>query len=203
MFLMMLWQAWHIRNEVVRHELPPSMEVSKRFLVSYLDSIIGIKVDLSSVTIKGGSTVSYDNTSGLPHATIGFKFSMDGSYAHDGSTCAGMVLRDDKRAIIFSSCRQLFSCRDSLEAELNACMEGLSFAIQRSDLQVEIEMDSTIALKLIQAKEVDRSVYSSLIMEIRYLMSLLDSFITHVNRSQNKVSDTIAKFIRLEGRTMT
>ena len=40
-------------------------------------------------------------------------------------------------------------------------------------------------------------------MEIRYLMSLRDSCITHVNRSQNKVSDSIAKFARLEGRTMT
>ena len=105
--------------------------------------------------------------------------------------------------VIFSSCRQLFSCRDSLEAELSACMEGLSFAIQRSDLPVEIEMDSIVAFKLIQAKEIDRSVYSSLIMEIRHLMSLRDSCITHINHSQNKVSDSLAKFARLEGRTMT
>ena len=92
---------------------------------------------------------------------------MRGSYGDDGSAGSGMVLRDDKGAIIFSSCRQLFLCRDSLEAELSACMEGLSFAIQRSDLSVEIKMDSIVAVKLIQAKEVDRSVYSSLITEIR------------------------------------
>lgn len=64
-------------------------------------------------------------------------------------------------------------------------------------------MDSIVAFKLIQAKEIDRSVYSSLIMEIRHLMSLRDSCITHVDRSQNKVSDSIAKFACVGGRTMT
>ena len=66
-----------------------------------------------------------------------------------------------------------------------------------------IEMDSIVVENLIQAKEVDISVYASLIKEIRYLMSLHDSCITHINRSQNKVSDSLAKFARLEGRTMT
>ncbi|VAI50252.1 hypothetical protein VPH35_106370 [Triticum aestivum] len=82
-------------------------------------------------------------------------------------------------------------------------MEGLSFAIQRSVLPIMIEMDSIVAMKLIQAKEVDGSIYTSLIKEIRYLMSLRNSCITHINRSQNKVSDSLAKFARLEGRTMT
>lgn len=99
--------------------------------------------------------------------------------------------------------RQLFFCRDALEAELCACMEGLSFSIQRSELPVQIDMDSIIAVKLIQASEVDRSVYSSIIKEIRYLMSLRENCITHVSRSQNKVSDSLAKFARSEGRTMT
>ena len=162
MLLMMLWRAWHIRNEVVHHKPPPPMEASKHFLVSYLDSIIGIKVDLSSETSKGKSVVSCDNFAAQPHAIIKengpkwsapksgwVKLSTDGSYGDDGSAGSGMVLRDDKGAIIFSSCRQLFSCRDSLEAELSACMEGLSFVIQRSDLPVEIEMDSIVAFKLI------------------------------------------------------
>ena len=83
-----------------------------------------------------------------------------------------MVLRDEKDAISFSSCRLLFSCRDFIEAELCACMEGLSLAIQRSDLTIMIEMDSPVAVKLIQAKEVDRSIYVSLIKEIRYIFCL-------------------------------
>ena len=86
----------------------------------------------------------------------------------------------------------------TLEAELCVCMEGLSLS-----LPVMIQMDSLVAVKLIQAKEVDRSIYASLIKEIRYFMSLRESCITHINHSQNKVSDNIGKFACLEGRTMT
>ncbi|VAI38667.1 unnamed protein product [Triticum turgidum subsp. durum] len=114
-----------------------------------------------------------------------------------------MVLRDVKGKIIFSSCRVLFSCCESLEAELCACIEGLSFALQRSDLPIIIEMDSIVAVKLIQGREEDRSIYASLIKEIRHLLSLRDSCITHVNHTQNNVSDSLAKFARDKGRTMT
>lgn len=123
-----------------------------------------------------------------PAPTCGLvKLSVDGSYGEDGSAGAGMVLRDEAGAVIFSSCRQLFSCPEALEAELCACMEGLSFAIHRSERPIEVEMDSLVAVKLIQANEVDRLAYTSLIKEFKYLMSLHESSITHLKRSQNKV----------------
>ena len=78
----------------------------------------------------------------------------------------------------------LFSCREALEAELCACMECPSFALQRSDLPIIIEMDSIVFVKFIQGREEDRSIYASLIKEIRHLLSLRDSCITHVNRTQ-------------------
>ena len=56
---------------------------------------------------------------------------------------------------------------------------------------------------MIQKREEDRSVYASLVKEIKYLLSLRETCITHVIRSQNKVSDCLATFARLEGRTMT
>lgn len=131
------------------------------------------------------------------------KLNVDGSYTEGHKAGVGMVLWDDKGSIIFSSCRELFSCHEVLEAELCACMEGLSFAIQRSDLSIIVEMDSIVAVKLIHARDLDRSVYSLIVREIKYLMGLCDSCITHVNRTQNKVSDSLARFARMEGRTMT
>ena len=64
-------------------------------------------------------------------------------------------------------------------------------------------MDSLIAVKLIQDMDVDRSIYLSLIKETRYLMSIRETCIIYISHSQNKVSDSIAKFARLEARTMT
>ena len=96
----------------------------------------------------------------------------DGSFSPDDRAGSGMVLRDESGAIIFSSCMQLFSCRDALEAELGVCMKGLSLALSPTDLPVAIEMDSSVAVKMIQACGVDRSMYSSSVKEIKYLLSL-------------------------------
>ena len=163
---------------------------------------------------KGKSIISFDRT--LTHAEAPVpaalkwvappegwvKLNTDGSF-HDGRAGAGMVLRDPSGDVIFSACRTLYSCREALEAELGACMEGLSLAIQRSDRPVTIELDSLVAIKLIQEQEKDRSIYASLVKEIRYLLSLRESCITHLNRTQNQVSDSLANFARTEGRTMT
>ena len=42
MLYMTLWHIWHCRNEIVHGETPPCIEASQRFLISYLDSILGI-----------------------------------------------------------------------------------------------------------------------------------------------------------------
>lgn len=56
---------------------------------------------------------------------------------------------------------------------------------------------------MIQGRDHDRSVYASLVKEVIYLLSLRENSIPHVSRSQNKVSDSLANFTRVEGRTMT
>lgn len=43
MLLMTLWMIWFVWNEVVHNKPAPPVEVSARFLQSYLDSILGIK----------------------------------------------------------------------------------------------------------------------------------------------------------------
>ena len=183
--------------------------------MSYLESLIAIKTNTYMDPAKGKSIISYDRM--LLQAYIApspvvpkwaappkgcVKLNTDRSF-DAGRAGAGMVLRAPLGGVIFSACRTLYSCREALEAELCACMEGLSLAIQRSDLPVAIEMDSLVAIKLIQEKDKDRSIYASLVKEIRYLLSLRESCITHVNRTQNQVSDSLANFARTEGRTMT
>ncbi|KAI4965720.1 hypothetical protein ZWY2020_051869 [Hordeum vulgare] len=82
-------------------------------------------------------------------------------------------------------------------------MEGISFAIQRSDLPILIEMDSSRAVAMISSGGPDRSMYASLVGEIKYLMSLRKTCINLIPRSQNKPSDRLASFGRIQGRTMT
>uniref|UniRef100_A0A8R7UWG1 RNase H type-1 domain-containing protein n=1 Tax=Triticum urartu TaxID=4572 RepID=A0A8R7UWG1_TRIUA len=113
-----------------------------------------------------------------------------------------MVQRDCLGKIIFSSCKVLFSRRDALEAELCACMEGISLAIQGSELSICVEMDSVVAVNMVKDRDTDRSIFASLVNEIKHLMSLHTTSVFHINRNQNVVSDYLAKFARIEGRTI-
>ena len=61
----------------------------------------------------------------------------------------------------------------------------------RSELPIIVEMDSMVAVKLIQSHEIGRSLYSSIVRKIRHLMRLRRTSITLVNRTQNKVSDSL------------
>lgn len=79
--------------------------------------------------------------------------------------------------------------------QLGACMEYLSLALLRTDLPVAIEIDSLVAVNMIQASDADRLLYSSLVQEIKYMMTLRGTSITHVSCFQNKVSDDLANYM--------
>jgi hypothetical protein len=62
-----------------------------------------------------------------------------------GAAGAGMILRDAQGQIVFSSCRSLQRCGSALEAELCACLEGMSLALQWSQQDVLVEQNSAAA----------------------------------------------------------
>ena len=89
-----------------------------------------------------------------------------------------------------------------MESELCACMEGLSIAIQRTELPIHVEMDSLAAVNMINEQNNDRSIFASLVREIKHQLSLRRTYVTHVARGQNAVSAFLAKFARTETRTV-
>jgi hypothetical protein len=140
--MMLLWRIWHVRNEVVHHKPPPPAEASRRFLCSYVDSLLTIKYYPHDDGVKGKAPADQQAISKAaqnhlaagpsaakerwtrPPADWG-KLNVDGSYVEatkEGG--AGTILRDEAGSIIFSSCRYIPSCSSPLEAELAACLEG-------------------------------------------------------------------------------
>jgi ribonuclease HI len=192
-----------VRNELVHSKPASPMDVSIRFLQSYMESLMAIKSNVHADPGKGKAYVSLDRVTRpareyavVPRwarSLLGWaKLNTDGSFVTSDDAGAGMILRNSSGGIILSACRALFSCRDALEAELCACMEGLSSSIQRTKQPITIEMDSSAAVSMITCDGIDRSVYASLVNEIRYLLSLRQTCITHISRSQNKASDSLA-----------
>ena len=53
MILMTLWRAWHVRNEIVHGKPPPPVEASRRFLLSYMESLLQIKYHSGEDMVKG------------------------------------------------------------------------------------------------------------------------------------------------------
>jgi hypothetical protein len=57
MILMTLSRIWHVPNEIIHLKPAPSIESSKRFLCSYIDSIMSIKQDQYADAVKGKMVV--------------------------------------------------------------------------------------------------------------------------------------------------
>jgi hypothetical protein len=112
------------------------------------------------------------------------------------------VLRDESGAILVSACAFLQACQSPLEAELEACRQGVGLALEWSNNPCVIEMDCSEAVKMISSEKLDRSAYSAIIQEIKHQMSATQVFEIHlISREQNIVSHTLANLGRTSGRT--
>jgi ribonuclease HI len=217
--LLLLWRIWHVRNEVVHNKKAPPVEASRRFLCSYIDTIMTIKYRPQADHIKGKAPVS-DCMVRPIHVDVRVaeanekrswsrpeegwvKLNVDGSFHQEsGEAGIGMILRDSSGDIIFSSCRQLFTCSSPLEAELAACMEGCALTLQWNNLPCIIEVDSLEAVSMLKAGGDDRSANAFLLRETKRLMSEMAGFrVEHIRREQNLVSDALANMGRTEART--
>jgi hypothetical protein len=170
--LMTLWRIWHNRNEIVHNKPAPSIESSKRYLCSYVDSLMTVKYCSPADDVKGKQPVvsEYCNTKrsmtkdpGQPRkwckpAEGIIKLNVDGSFdAATGVGGAGMVLRDEEGAVIFTACRYLPSCASPLEAELAACYDGVQLAREHADVECVVEMDCQEAICMITSQIEDRA----------------------------------------------
>lgn len=128
---LLLHHVWHIHNELTDNKPAPPAKKSRRFLCSYVDSLLFVKQFLLKVVSYSGRALKEKTqadrwkkvrlkwTASAPGCV---KLNVDGSFIHEtGAAGAGMVFRDHNGDIIFTACRVLWSCSSPLEAELVAC----------------------------------------------------------------------------------
>lgn len=187
--LMTMWRIWYGRNEVAHYKPMPLVESSKRFLNSYIDSLLSIKQAPKADPAKGKTVVSYDpdcckkgmmkkeEPYVLPPkpwimpARGRVKLNVDGSFsATDSNGGLGMIIRDENGSIIVSACKFLSSCCSPLYAELEACREDIAMALEWSLAPCTIEMDCEEAVHMIKEEGIDRSVFSSTVQEIKHFL---------------------------------
>jgi hypothetical protein len=99
---------------------------------------------------------------------------------------------------ILSACRFLSDCDSPLEAELQACLEGLELSLQYCQFPIIIESDCAQMIEAVRSKEKDRSSYLHLISEIKLSSQTRVYDFVKVERLQVRVSHCLANFARAE-----
>uniref|UniRef100_A0ACD5X7K4 Uncharacterized protein n=1 Tax=Avena sativa TaxID=4498 RepID=A0ACD5X7K4_AVESA len=112
-----------------------------------------------------------------------------------------MVLRDSAGHVIFAACRQLFHCRDTVDAELAALEEGINLALHWTPLPFVAESDCAEARDLLKPQTPNTSVYAARVRNIRELCKERDVSLARVDREANRVSHELAKLDRVGPKT--
>ena len=138
--LMIAWRAWYARNEVTHDKPLPSVEGSRRFIRSYMQSLDNICRATPEKIMKGKQIIgdwrsdvhetrrrpaTQEGWSSPPSGVL--KLNVDGAFvAQTGLAGAGMILWRSNGSIIFSACRDLDSVRRRLMRSCRHAWRGSS-----------------------------------------------------------------------------
>jgi hypothetical protein len=103
--------------------------------------------------------------------------------------------------VIFSACRALDNCRDAVDAELAAIVEGLKLALHWSNLHFTIETDCAEVAALIMEQTPNTSVFAFTISTVRELLRERESSLVMISREVNGLAHELAKIGRVQRRT--
>ena len=158
--LMIARRIWHARDEVTHDKELPAIEGSRRFIYSYMQSLANIRSMTPEQIMKGKLVPEAEAVEvravqhpvhvvwQRPPAGL-LKLNVDGAFiAQSGRAGTGMILRRSDGSIVFSACSDLHRCLSAPEAELQACMEGLRFALDMSQERVSLDTDSAQLVQL-------------------------------------------------------
>jgi hypothetical protein len=138
--LLLLWRAWHLRNDVIHHKGDATIASSAIFLQTYLGETINPSFEYSDHKGKQTCyTVSLCrdlNTTATPSIQpqwiappVGWtKLNVDGSFSdREGARGAGLVLRNSDGKVLLAACAHLPNCDEAEEAEAHAALLGLRY----------------------------------------------------------------------------
>jgi hypothetical protein len=154
--LLILWRAWHLRNDSIHAKGECTIAGSAGFLTSYALALDIAKTKLGpDVDLKGkrkvneGAAVKKEPVfSNLGHKRTQavskapppgwVKINTDGAFCpRTGEASVGVIARDHQGVTILSAWRFIRHCGSPEEAEAEACLEGIRLAaewVRGSDL---------------------------------------------------------------------
>jgi ribonuclease HI len=193
--LLLLWRAWHLRNDIVHQEGRATIGDSVLFLQAYCSAGVETDKEKSGVAYASPSeqTVQRQHWKAPPPGWI--KVNTDGSFnIANPPGFARAVARDHTGKVIFVASKILQGCEDAEEAEARAALFGVSLAKNFDHQQLILESDITSTVIALCTKGRDRSPNWLTIDDTKAVLeSLREHRVVHVRREGNKVADALAK----------
>ena len=82
----------------------------------------------------------------------------------------------------------------SVQAKLRALKDGLQLALDLEIPNLEIEMDSTVTVKLLHSTNSPNAFLSSIVNDCRYLLERFEAYtLKHIYREANECADILTK----------
>jgi ribonuclease HI len=201
---LILWRARTVYNNITHQSGSSLISDSVFFLLNYSESCEQAKKKEAVVSSKGKEPCSRsDNRASAdvqrwkPPPVGWSKINFDGSFVeHTGEAGVGIIARNHQGEVIFTAWRCVPQCTSAIEAEANACLEGVRFATQWIQGPVVFETDCARVHNALSNNE-DRSEISFLIGEAKEHTRLLEDWgVLHAKRECNHIAHELAQLGR-------
>jgi ribonuclease HI len=210
LILLLLWRAWHHRNNIVHEDGQCSIDASAVFLQNYVYTLTCSGYSLSSKrpSLQASKTTNTDATSHGNYSPIwsppkqgSLKLNFDASFIQDTNQgFMGGVIRDHKAGVICAMAEKLTSYADAQEAEAKALLKCLQNCVVQGIHPSEVETDCAAVYTAVNAANQDISKLCFIYREIDNIRKSVFSFsMSLVKRDCNTVAHELAKCNRMEG----
>jgi ribonuclease HI len=208
--LMLVWRNWQLRNDAVHDKPNPPVEMTRRYLCSYMDSLMFLRQGDGRDIEKGKNVVGLQNhvqakqqmvkCPPWPKPAAGWiAITVDGSFLQsDGSAGIGCIVRDHTGSVLMAACKAYANLTEAYEAELLAVKEGLALSLPYLDAPLLLQSDSAAVLKTLKEEGLDRSPHTKIVMELKHVINgSRELVLMKVDRQQNRVADCLATHARV------
>jgi ribonuclease HI len=209
--LMLLWRAWHLRNDIIHDTGMESIEHSRAFLESYNSTKtlqLADQVDIKgkAPTIESSTTTmqTYKQrvvTPWSPPPDGWIKLNTDASFiGTERPGGAGAVARDPGGNVLLAACSPIVKCGSAEEAEAKAVLMGVRALTGLGHNKLILEMDCSSVAAALRTVGQDRSPLWHTYDQTKKILSESFEFrISLVRRESNRVADALANLARSAG----
>jgi ribonuclease HI len=152
-----------------------------------------IYTDKAAAAISNGTKQKWE----APNEGM-IKVNVDGAFGENGDAGFGVIIRDDRGAVILSAWGVIHDAASAEETEFFACREGVKLAARWSPQPAIVESDCLTTVKYLQSPSTQRSLSAFILAETLQAAEGLPSIrFQHVGRDKNRVAHELAQLARM------